>query len=560
MLRNYVRPHVTPEEWRWVILVSWVLVTLTLAPLAGALASNAESPEVQFMGLLGNPQDGLTYLAKMEQGRRGEWLFRLTNTPEPHDGAAVYLFYLFLGHLARLTGLPSLIVFHVARVLAGLFMYFALYQFGASVWSRLRPRRLFFGLTAVGSGLGWLVIMLDPNALDPATNRLLPDLNIPEAYPLYAVYANPHFPFAIGLLAVIGSIYIEVFRPGNHEEPTFYNQGLFLVLASLLLVVTLPQALVPIAVTLGVYLIARLIRTRRAPLYEGSWTVPVWFTAAPFLVYYLALTQVNPAINAWNVQNVTPSPPLQYYLAGFGPLLLIALPGLGRALRRFEPDGDQIMLIWLAVNGVLLYLPTNYQRRLSVGLVIPLVYFAVRGLEDYWSNVVPAGLQRLALIAMFVIIIPSNILAMGVPLVGAMLNRDAGLETKLLLETDYTNLLGWLRVAAPLETDGRPTVILASPDISMFIPAWSGRRVVYGHPYETIDAAHKLDRVQDWYNGEDCALLDGEQWEGQQWQVDYVVVGPRERALGESDDSDACYTALGEPLRTFGDVAVYKVR
>lgn len=559
MTRSKTDSHIAPEEWRWVILASGVLVTATLLPLAWALANNAGSPDVQFMGLLVNPLDGMTYLAKMEQGLRGNWLYTLPYTPEPHDGAALHMFYLFLGHVARLTHLPPLIIFHIARVLTGLFMFFALYQLGAAVWSRVQSRRLFFGLTAIGSGFGWLVITLDPNAIDPASNRLLPDLNMPEAFPLYAVFANPHFPLAIGLIALIGSIYIEVYRPGNHEEPTFYNKGLFLTLASLLLSIAQPQALVPICAALAVYLVVRLIATWRAPLYEASWAVPLWFPAAPFVLYYVVVVQLNPAMAAWNAQNVTPSPPPQYYLAAFGPLLLIALPGLGRALRRFEPDGDQFMLVWLVTNAALLYLPINLQRRVVIGLIIPLAYFAVRAIHDYWQNVVPARLWRAAVILLFVFILPSNVLALGVPLVGAVVNTQSGLEGHLLIENEYRDLLVWMRLQLPQETDGRPTVVLASPDVSMYVPAWSGPRVVFGHPYETIDASKKREEVLDWYSGKECGLLEGGEWEGKRWQVDYVVLGPRERALSDSDDVDACTANLGEPITTFGDVALYPV-
>jgi hypothetical protein len=561
MSRSNPDPHIAPEEWRWVILASGLLAALTLLPYAGALASNAGTTEAQFMGLLANPTDGMSYLAKMEQGYRGEWLFHLPYTPEPHDGAAINLFYLFLGHVARITGLSLLLVYHLARVAAGLFMYCALYQFGATVWTRLRPRRLFFGLTAVASGLGWLIIALDQGAIDPQANRLLPDLNMPEAFPLYSLYANPHFPLSIGLLALVGSIYVGVFRPGYREEPTLYNQGLILALASVVLSIAQPQALVPLAVALAAYLVVRLVRTHRAPLYEASWCVPLWFPAAPFLAYYFAITQVNPAMAAWNAQNVTPSPPLQYYLAAFGPLLVVALPGLGRAVRRFEPYGDQFMLTWLLVNAVLLYVPINLQRRLVIGLIIPIVYFAVRALEDYWSNVISGRLWRPALMALFVIVLPSNLFALVVPLVGAVFSPERGLEANLLIENDYRDMLQWVHDSVPLQTDRHPTVFVASPDVSLFIPPWGGPRVVYGHPYETINAAWKRTTVLDWYDGEDCErLLNGAWWQGQSWQVDYVVLGPRERALGESDHADACYADLGEPLMTFGDVAVYKVR
>lgn len=567
MARSNYSPHMSPEEWRWVIIASSILAIITLLPYAWALAENNTTPEAQFMGMLANPRDGATYLAKMEEGYRGDLLFHLPYTPEPHTGAAINMFYIFLGHIARITQLESVIIYHIARVLGGLFMYIAIYQFGASVWTQHRPRRLFFALSALGSGLGWFAIVLDPSTLDITTDRLIPDLTMPEAYPLYAVYTNPHFPVAIGILALIGSICIQVFRPGAAEEPTIYNQGVVLILASIALALIQPQALVPFATTLVVYAAVRWIKVQKFPRYELSWCIPLWLPAAPFLAYYLILTQANPAMAAWNEQNLTYSPPPHYYIIGFAPLLLVALPGLIRAVRDFEPDGDQLMLTWLVVNVLLLYAPFNLQRRFAMGLIFPIVYFAVRAIEDHWTNTISQRWWRPALIGLFVVLLPSNILAMGGPLFGAVFNVESGVSSNILLEEDYVDTLGWLRTEVPIYTQGRPTVVLASPDFSMFIPAWAGQRVVYGHPFETINAQKKETQVKAWYRGEGCQdLLNGDTWHGHEWQVDYVVIGPREHALSTNKTGETisgarnCYDELGEPIGIFGDVALYKVR
>ena len=171
--------HISPAEWRWVFVISGALTALTLLPYAWALAANATAMDWQFMGILANPQDGAAYLAKFGQGIRGAWLLHLVHTPEPHAGAAIQVFYLLLGHLARIINVSNIVIFHLARVVTTLFMFSALYQFGATVWSRLRPRRLFFALVAVGSGLGWLALVLGADA------STVPDMTVAEAYPLY---------------------------------------------------------------------------------------------------------------------------------------------------------------------------------------------------------------------------------------------------------------------------------------------------------------------------------------------------------------------------------------
>src|SRR5262249_40155063 len=120
------------------------------------------------------------------------------------------------------------------------------------------------------------------------------------------------------------------------------------------------------------------------PELELRWVLLVILPAIPILAYYLLAVNSNPVFAGWNAQNSTPSPSPDKYILGYGLLLIVAIPGLWRGLRYFERDGDRFMLIWVIIMPLLLYAPFNLQRRLFIGLIIPIVYFAVRALEDYW--------------------------------------------------------------------------------------------------------------------------------------------------------------------------------
>lgn len=535
---------ISASEWRWVILISGVLVTLTLIPYAWALASNQGAGDWQFMGMLANPKDGATYLSKIEQGRSGAWLFELRHTPEAHNGAGINVFYLFLGHAARLTGLSSVLVFHLARVATSLFMYIALYQFGATVWIRLRPRRLFFVLVAAGSGLGWLLLLIDPDAIAI-------DLKAPEAFPLFAAFANPHFPLSIACLALIASTFVVVFRRGYSAEPSVENGGLQVMLLSMALALIQPFALVPIGSALVAYLVVRAHLTRRIPSHELRWSSMLWLPALPFAMYYAAVLRFNDVMAAYNEQNVTPSPAPYLYLFGYGLLLIVALPGLVRAVRRFERDGDQFMLLWFVLNVALLYAPFNLQRRMAIGLIIPLVFFAVRSLEDYWFFKVPKRWRAPAFAALLIFLLPSNLLNLALPLFGVVASPESGLENGMLVESDYWEAFAWLSDQG--ETDA---VVLAAPTISVWIPAYTPDRVVYGHEYETVPARKRLAQVERWYRGEDCATLLGG---AVPFHVQYIFWGPQEQAFAEDSAASSCVGSLPDrtPRETFGDVTVF---
>jgi hypothetical protein len=81
--------------------------------------------------------------------------------------------------------------------------------------------------------------------------------------------------------------------------------------------------------------------------------------------------------------------------------------------------------------------------------------------------------------------------------------------------------------------------------------------VVYGHPYETVDADAKLKLVTDWYSAKstqgcrDLLLA---------YPIKYVLVGPVDGGLDPTAPpyvETACVKILGTPVATFGTVSIY---
>ncbi len=531
--------HVTAAEWRWVVVVSGGLVLLAFLPLLWLAVSGVVGDDWQFMGVLYNYRDGATYLSKMAQGAEGAWLLHFQHTPDDHTAAFIQVIYPLLGQLAQLTGIPPIALFHAARVVASLFMYMAIYQFAAVVWTRLRTRRIFFAFASIGAGFGWIFLLFAPSVAFPAwlSFDVFPDLTIPEMFPFYSSLMNVHFPLAIACLALLASIMIVVFRPGENQNPSVHNGGLEVGLLSFALSLLYPQAVAPFGIALGLFVGVDWLRQRRINMRALRWWLVAVAPAAPIAVYYGALLTYNPAIAEWNEQNVTATPSPGVLLLGLGIPLLIALPGIYRAIRRFEPDGDQLMLIWLLVMIVVMYLPTNVQRRFSAGMMLIIAYFATRSLEDFWF----AYVKRRWRARLFVIAVP--LMAMSFLL---LLAGNLRVVVGPFLERDYAAAFEWLR--GNTRSDD---VVLASPTVSLWVPAWVGARVVYGHPFETLRAVSREQSVLGWYTDTTASSCD-DVLENNTFNVRYVIVGPQETALGET----RCPEALTEVAR-FGSVAVY---
>ncbi len=175
------------RAYTWAITILVLLITNIPYIIA---ARNGGEGHV-FGGLLINPLDGNSYLAKMHQGYAGFWRFTLPYTAEPGTGAYLHMYYLALGHLARLLSLSIPLVYNLARALGALLMLRALARFCAAILPETRPRRVAFALGALGAGLGWLAVPF---------GAFTADLWVAEAYPFLSAYANPHFPLGLALI------------------------------------------------------------------------------------------------------------------------------------------------------------------------------------------------------------------------------------------------------------------------------------------------------------------------------------------------------------------------
>ncbi len=499
------------REWRWVALVTLALMLISSLPYLVAWAVTPEG--MHFTGLIFNFTDGHSYIAKMRQGFAGSWSFRLPYTPEPHDGAPVYLFYLFWGHVARCFNLPLIVVYHGVRVMGGAAMLLALYMLASRLSDDVGERRIMFMLAALGSGLGWLV-----GLLGTATSDLL----VPEAFPVYALLVNAHFPLAMGLMAGIANCGLRIVTVEWSEADNGKRRwvwGLGMILAAAALGVIQPFGLLTVFGGLGVMLV-QVARERGVPWRAVTWVFSAGAMALPYPLYMQWVLGSDPVLAEWSVQNVTLSPPIWDWALSYGLVLVLAVLGTTFAARR-RSAGGWLLLGWVAATLVGLYAPSSLQRRLSLGLGVPVGLLAGMG---WWRGVRPLirGRRRRllqGLAVMFCSMTPIFLLLSPLPVV------TVG-DRRFYLDHEEWVALEWLRDEG--ESDA---VVLCAPQMGLFVPAWAGQPVVYGHPFETVNAERREAQVKAYWAGE-MSLAEQELFL-QENRVGYVLVGPREVESGK---------------------------
>ncbi|UCC85579.1 MAG: hypothetical protein JSV81_12010 [Anaerolineales bacterium] len=517
--------HISGKEWRWAL--TWAGVILALSCLPYLIAWAATPPGYQFSGILVNPFDGNSYLAKMRQGWAGSWQFHLTYTPEPHEGAYIFLFYLGLGHVARLTGLSLILVYHMARLLAGLAVLIAAYAFLVRLTSDRHERRLAFWLVGASAGLGWLGLVLGAFPID---------LSVPEAFVFFSLMSNPHFPLAIALMLIVVQAAV---WPASGIWRWLYPG-----LTALALALVQPLALAAVYAAVALYLLVR-------GWLERSWWGPglvaaggVGLFSVPVLLYDYRVYTTNPTLAAWAAQNVTPSPRVLDLILGYGLVGLLAIPG-GMMVLRNRDAGGLALLAWSAATLTLVYMPLALQRRLLTGLGLPLAVLAAIGLNRWLLPKITGGWKRVAEALIVGLSLMGNLFLMAVLILG-VLNRagQADIFARLYLLRDEAIAMQWLL------THAQDEVVLASPRTGMMLPGRAGVRVFAGHPFETVDAERKQAQAEAFFRGE----LSGGEWQQlrDRYDIRYIWVGPAEQALG-----DGKYLGEMEPVFQQGRVTIY---
>ena len=516
----------------WKSAAGWIIAALMLCLIPMFIANSTAPSGTVFTGFLLNPLDGFSYLAKMKQGADGSWLFSLPYAAEPGPGTFLFVYHLFLGHLSRWTGIPTIVLFHVARIIAAALMFLLVYVLFQATLPERRARRSALLLTLFGSGLGWLTA--------PLFNLQPSDLMIPESIPFLIAYGNAHFPLAAA--ALLGGILVILLL---QDRP-----GLRLALA--LLCGTIIGAVLPFS-ALSLFAAGFTLYIWEATLYfrkNGAGALKQWWFpnlapilglvagAAPWLLYDFWVSRAHPVISAWNLQNQTLSPPPLNYILGYGLVLILAVVGIWRTKPAQTKEG-RLLLAWLVSGVILLYIPVPFQRRLSLGLFFPMAALAGLG----WVSLT-AKLSRshLLTVILILLVMPSNLLVMSAGLLGVAQGEPAVIH--------YGDELPAYQWAADNLPQG--SLILAAPTTGNRIPAFASLRVLYGHPFETPDADAQKQKVEELFN------FGGSATSGRQTLIDggieYVFYGPREQEIG-----NPAWLAELEMIGEFGEVRLYKV-
>lgn len=502
---------INPKEWIWLtISIFLILLASTIPYLVGY---NAQDEDVRFAHAAFDPQDIAAHHAAMQLGYQGHWKFRLLFSPDPQQGAYVRLLYIFLGHLARWFELSIPLTYQIARLIFGFTACLAVYVLFATIFQHVHYRRLGFLLAVLGSGLGWLMWLIAYKPL-PFIDPI--DFWLMDAYLFFGIMVFPHFGAVATLILTMVITYQYHLK---HPSP---GKLILIAFCSLLL-----QAIQPFAPTLGFLAIGLLfightIYIRGFSIKKFGELILIALIQLPLLIYNYYVFQNDPVFNVFSSQIFTHSPPLEYYLWGYGLFWPFVIYVLFKR-KTYQQPFIVAMVGWLFTALILAYLPWQFQRRMVFVYAVPLSILLVYNVKEYlnpWFNTHAPNWLSSRKTSILLLILPFFMLS-NIYLVG-------GISLYIIQRPDdLFHSAALVEAIEKLEPQASPEdVVLGAPETGKLTAASTGIQVFIANEFETINYVSRRLEIEAFFTGhlplEDLSA-----------NIDWVVYGPYEKEFSQ---------------------------
>jgi len=450
-------------------LAAIILLALGLSSLPYLIGWAVAPPGTRFMGLTYNIDDAYVYLSWTRQAADGHLFIRNQFATEPQHMLQFNVFFLILGWLSRLLHLPLIAAYHVARLLMGAMLLWMVYKFSGLFFKKDAHRLSLVAIVAFSSGIGWVFGKAAGQAFSV-------DRWQPEAITFLSLYLNPLFLCAQTLMLATLYFLLRCRSSGRTSHAALAG------VCGLLLANIHTYDVVTVAAVWVAFRIASTILEREVNGRLLLQTLLAAVIASPALLYQLRLYQVEEVFRLRaNTPTLSPAP--WAFWGGYGIILILAVVGLPIACKLKR--NALLPATWALLGFLLPYLNVSQQRKLVMGLHIPLAILAVYALV-WLSDRRRVSMTLLTLLALL-LTIPTNLWFLRRDIDWLLVNQTATQMHRPYLTDDELAGMKWL------ESHTRPTdSVLAFPDIACRLPALTGNRTYVGHWSETPDFGRKL--------------------------------------------------------------------
>jgi len=504
----------------------------TLPYIVGAITTSEGD---SFSGVLLAVDDTFQYYAAMQQGADGAWLFSLPYTAQGSDEAPILMLYLLAGKVAGWLGMSMPLMFHILRVTLGFSMLLMVYVYLQQVLSDDREIKLAYFLALFTGGFGIVFLILGAAGIILEDAAL--DLGLYDAYIYFAVMVLPHFSLTIFLMLALLMTGERFILTGD------WWWGIIGMAVGAVLGFVHPHQLAVLGLILGRYSLLPILKDRQIAMGIIVRTGVLFVPAAIAAVMLLMSIRRDPFLTNWSEQALTLSPAIWTWLLAYGIKLPLAIVALW-LLYRYPDEALLPLGIWLVVVAIAMYVPSNFQRRFSIGLAIPVSILASVAWyrAPFWDANHPSTHR---------IFFGSIIVMMISPFIVLMLGIGTALSEDTRITADMKNGMNYL---ASVTTEEQTPIVVSSYENGNRLPAYVPLRTVLGHWCMTAYIEERRQDVTQFFDAqtpeqERLAFL-------QSFGITHVYYGQKERELGAFDPSQS---DVFTPVYESDTVTIYAV-
>lgn len=531
-------------RWLW-LLIAVALFLSSVPYVIGYLLTPEGS---LYLGVHTNIDDHAVYASWIKQSRDGHFLFENRFTTDAQPMLTINLYFLLLGKLAIPIGIP--LAMHVGRVLFGALFLLAAYRMAKRIAATDLQVRLAVGLCAFGMGLGAF-------AWQRYGHSSPVDVWQPEAFGFSSLMTNGLFCASLWLILLIWESILESRESWRPVAAGF--------IAALVLANIHTYDMLTIALVACGFLVSAVVSRRATVVWVGR-SLLIASGALPAVAWFVYV-RANDPVFALRADTPTLSPDFLLVLLGYGGMLLLAafalcsesrdkllrcvpalamaifisflLSGLQAGETPTEPwqfiaafalllltcaivqvrnEATRLMAVWVCIGFVALYYPGMFQRKLTMGLHIPLALLAGVGVGMIAERVRETSRRSALAYAVVLLLSVSSIRWIQREIQMATENVSNTTMHSVYLSEDAAHILRILQsegrasdvlIAAPgvahrLEDGGFGTPLI--PDLNPIMTGWGGVRTWVGHWSETPTYAHRRARATSELFGPEASL------------------------------------------------------
>ena len=498
--------NIDKKEWSFLAIIAFLLIFITSLPYVYGYLTAPE--DTHFLAISGiNRIDYANYFSYIEQVKDGHLLFKDLYTTEPQPRIILNLFFLGLGFFAKIFNLSALAVFQISRIILIPVFVFILYLFLSLLFKEKLKRKLGLIFTCFSAGLGGVLSLLFTFPL----LQIPIDLWIPEAITFQSLYLNPLYIFSFILII---SIFLLILLAKKNAS---YKYSLLAGICGLILFQIHPYDIPIISLTLFIFWILSSLIEKRINWNLFKHCLIFAVISLPSVIYYfwLSISHFVTAERIAQASSLLITPSIWAFIWGYGFILPLALTGIYFFFKK-KSSYFLLLIAWLIVNIALLSFPLPLQRKMTEGLHIILSIFAIEGIWLIHQKFNLLKNKFLWLIIFILLFNYSNIF---------IIKRDIDYykTSYFSIPKELISSMEWLRINSPEEAN-----VISNSDMitNNLIPAFSVRKIYFGHRIETIQAERKEKEIS-WFFGTNKD--DSEKYSFlQKENLDYVFINKKE--------------------------------